>query len=201
MRQKKHIYIILLLLSGLLIVSPCWAFHGNIKAGPIHAAFYAPDWTWQKAGASSEMGADVNILGILENTSDIPVDASITLQLPPPESGFIIASATRLTQVVSLQPRETRRMAFVQISALNRVKPGSYPFQIVMTASGERHSLNFSVRTIRGAVVSQSAWAKLVPAAISLGWCLVIGLALRRFMKPGMWREPYAPEIEGGREA
>ena len=49
---------------------------------------------------------------------------------------------------------------------------------------------------MRGAAVGDSVTAKLLPALIALGWCLVLWFALRPYMRPGTWREPYAPDLE-----
>lgn len=181
-----------------LHTSSAFAFQSAVTAGSVRATFFAPDWTWQKSSAASEMGADVNVLGTLENVADIPVEVSVSLRLPPPESGFAAGADTQLTQIVSLQPGEIRRLAFVQIAALGTAPVGTHPFQLALAAGGERRVLPFSVRAIRGAVVSQSAWAKLLPAIISLGWCLVLWIALRPWMRRGTWREPYAPDLDGG---
>lgn len=217
------------------LVGTCYGFHAVKEVGPLRVEVFAPDWVWQRAGASSSMGADVNILVILTNTDTRTVTPSI-LQTPDSsnafemnfdQSEFIVQyqperSVTPTTvfreqpgnhfggnwQLLWIEGGWTARIALPAYYASDIYPPGIHFLTIeilVFQAFSELSNIDsilfdprftIPIRTIRGAAVSDGLWAKLLPALTGLVWCGVVTFFIRRYIKPGTWRQTFTPDTE-----
>ena len=80
---------------------------------------YAPDWTWQKR--------DINILVILENTSEKPAQVRLNLVFPPGKEHHFGYDGERIIHL-GVPGGKTLRHAFTNIVALDGVARQVYAF-------------------------------------------------------------------------
>ncbi len=158
----------------------------------IQITLYAPDWIWQ--------GQNVNVLVVAEHDKNYRIRLSTHLFLPKGlEHHFAYDGET--SQYVFVEPGEGKRIAFVNITALTGHPRQIYEFEFVATDPrmdrGLLVRLPFTVRTIRGPMVSEGKWAAVLPAGLAAAWCFVIVMYLMRHAKPGAWKTP-SESVFGG---
>lgn len=168
----------------------CWTVPGHALSyrvedlGELECTVYAPDWTWQNR--------DINILVVLENHSDSPTEAVLTLGFPPgKEDHFEYPGET--CAVLKVPPGSTVRHAFTNIRALAGVPRQTYPFRLLVEHAGRTSEVPYPMQTIRGAVVSPGKWALILPVGLALLWCIVFAAAMSRLAQPRAWRTSADP--------
>jgi hypothetical protein len=155
----------------------------------LHVTVYAPDWTWQRR--------DVNILMVLENKGDAPLEARLGLLLPPDDASWSYDGPTRIE--TSVPPRGVTRAAFTGITAANSAPRRIHELSLRIESAGRTQTLDYPVRVVRGAAVSPGVWALLLPLGVALAWCIVFALTLLKLAPAGAWRRPgpaYEPPAE-----
>ena len=182
------------LLFTVVALSVAYGFQQHVDAltqggsvGDLDFAVYAPDWTWQER--------DINILVILENTSEKPAQVRLNLVFPPGKEHHFGYDGERIIDL-AVPAGEIVRHAFTNIRALDGVRRQVYAFELVVGYEGREARVAYPVRTIRGAVVSPGKWALFLPGGVALAWCIVFASIVRRFARPGAWRIPAEPVRE-----
>ncbi len=148
-----------------------------------------PEWTWQKQG--------INLMFVLENTSDTP--ETVTIELVPPqgrEDHFHYEDRAALTFEETLDPGATKRHAITGIQARDGVARQTYEFTVQVTNDGVQGEIAYPLRTVRGAAVSAGKAAAYVPAFLGVLWCFVVVAILRRHGKRGAWKRSGDPVTE-----
>lgn len=168
------------LCAALILAWPCVS-EGLTRSGTVGDVgytVYAPDWTWQDR--------EVNILVVLRSTTGSPREATVSLVLPPDKAGDFAYGGEAVIRE-TLEDSTPVRAAFVGIKPLSGVPRQTYPLEVrIHTAGGETH-IDYPLRTIRGAAVSPGKWAVLLPVAVALAWCVVMGIALHRLSPTRRW--------------
>ena len=156
-----------------------------VEENGIHVTVYAPGWIWQ--------GQNVNVLVVLENTGNATAELELALRLPEGLEDHFEFSGP-VAQSVTLNPKERKRIAFANIASRSGFPRQTYPFEILVSSGNQDLRSGFiipySIKTVRGAAVSEGLWAALLPAILAALWCLVLGGYLLRRAKPGAWKTP-----------
>lgn len=160
------------------------ALEATGTVGPLKYAVYGPDWTWQQR--------DLNIMLVLENTGVEQVGGLARVVLPDAEP-LPFVTEQPLSQKFEIFPGQTLRLAFTQIKATDQAPRGIHNLGIGIGIYGDFAEVPYPVRTVRGAVVSPSKWALLLPVALTGMWSIVLYVALRRMGGARAWLVPGAP--------
>jgi hypothetical protein len=154
------------------------------QLGDLTMTIYAPEWTWQRER--------INVLVVINNPTNEERSVDLELELPRrAEDRFTYTGDPSATLHVG--PNRSARHVFKDIVALGGVPRGDYAFTVRARTPEAIVGYQFSVKTVRGAAVSSSSLAALVPAALAALWCILIVLALRTYAAPGAWRTSPPP--------
>ncbi len=171
-------------------------FEAQGSVGPVSYRVFAPDWIWQ--------GESMSVLLVLEARRS-PLDVEVTLRLPPgafKEGDHGITEPTARHATVSVVPGETARHAFDKLVPRSDVPTGLHDLELHLrvslppgtAAEGDlERRTAFSIRTVRGSLVSPGSWSVLVPAMISLLTLPIFLLILKHYGKPGWWKTLPSP--------
>ena len=101
-----------------------------------------------------------------------------------------------------LAPGEVERFAFRGLLAIENTEPGSYPFELRITAGeGNAKVLPFEVATVRGPLPPRGILSILYPTLVSLLFLPFFILFLLRLGEPGGWRTVKDAELAEPAEA
>jgi hypothetical protein len=181
--------VILLLISfTVFIVAPySSALTQEMGVDGLRVTVFGPDWTWQSR--------DVNVLIVLDNDGDEAQAGVVRLTLPTDKPDhFAYSGPSEIS--FELNPGETQRVAFTDITAASGVPRQTYSFDLQVEVAGNVMALDYPVTTVRGPVLPPGLWAVYVPAGLALMWCIVFWLVLRRLGAPGAWKtRPSGPAV------
>ncbi len=186
MRQGNWKYVGVLLSASALVgfMPRAAAFTESLHAGEVDVSFFAPDWIWQRREA--------NILFVARNGGDVPVTVDVTLHLPEDREDHFTYRG-KASRTLEVSPGESVRGAFAGVLARDGVPCRSYVFRLDVRTHGETKTLDYSLKTIRGAVVGTSTAAIALPVIIAFAFTLVFALVLNRLAERGAWRVKGAP--------
>lgn len=156
------------------------------EVGGVKLTAYAPDWAWQNS--------EVNVLFVLQNMTDAPVQVVLALETPA-AAEMAVDTGHALTRVqIAIQPHETVRSAFTGMKLRMDAPLTVHNLEMRVGAGGDEFLLDYPLRAIRGQIFGGSGLVVLlVPAGVALVWCLAFLIAARRYADRGAWKRPGPP--------
>ena len=186
----------LVLVVQAVLIPPAMAFENSGKLDGIEYRFICTD--------VAQLKEKINVLVILSRPAGEGGDKkAVGVELALPIWAFKPSGGPAgLKASFELAPGEVERFAFRGLLAVENTEPGSYPFELRITAgAGNAKVLPFEVATVRGAVPPRGILSILYPTIVSLLFLPFFIFFLLRLGEPGGWRTVKDAELAEPEEA
>ena len=185
-----------MLAAQAVFIPPARAFENSGKLDGIEYRFICTD--------VAQLKEKINVLVILSRPAGEAGDKkAVGVELALPIWAFRPSGgAESLEASFELAPGEVERFAFRGLLAIENTEPGSYPFELRITAGeGNAKVLPFEVATVRGPLPPRGILSILYPALVSLLFLPFFIFFLLRLGESGGWRTVKDAELAEPAEA
>ncbi len=195
--RRCHIRLLfLVLVAQAVLARPVRAFENSGKLDGIEYRFICTD--------VAQLKEKINVLVILSRPAgEVGAEKAVGVELALPIWAFKPSGGPEsLKASFKLAPGEVERFAFRGLLAIENTEPGSYPFELRLTAGeGNARVLPFEVATVRGPLPPRGILSILYPTLVSLLFLPFFIFFLLRLGEPGGWRRVKDAELAEPEEA
>jgi len=152
----------------------------------------------------AQLKENINVLVILSRRPGTAGEKkTVRVALDVPAEAFESAAGNESLEAIrELAPGDRVRFAFRGLLALEGTEPGSYPFELRISAGEDVPEVSrFEVATLRGPLPPRGILSILYPTLVSLLFLPVFILFLQRWGEPGGWRTVKDAELDEPEDA